>query len=246
MMTMGEGYLTEIFPFFQEIDEERKKQFKEYFKTLPVWIIESFCVEKIEKGKIFIREGEPVEMVYFICKGIIKATDYRIYGISFDFMLFTKVYAFGGMEIIMRDEKYRTSLQTVTDCTVLKIPRAEFKLWMESDIRALSHEAKLMGEYLLEQSRNVRAFLFLQGTDRLSMLLKNRYEKYAQKGILRLKSDRNELSDYTGLSTKTIIRSVKKLKESGLITEEKNQIIINKAQYIRIKKQLAKILADDE
>ena len=245
METMGTDYLIDYIPFFEEMDKERKEQFREYFKTVPAWLLKSLRKEEIKKGKVFIREGDTVETVYFVCKGIIKATDYRIYGIAFDFMLFTKVYAFGGMEILMGDERYRTSLQTVTDCVVLKIPKAEFKMWMDSDIRALRHEAKLMGEYLLEQSRNVRAFLFLQGSDRLLLLLKNRYEKYAQKEVLVLNSDRNELSDYTGLSTRTVVRSIKKLKDSGLIMEEKNQIVINKSQYICIKETLAKILEDD-
>lgn len=243
---MGENYLDKTLPFLKTIDKERRDQFYEYFQNVPLWLVECFTIEKLEKRKTFIREGEPVDVIYFIVDGIIKATDYRIYGISFDFMLFTKVYAFGGMEVIMDDEKYRTSLQTVTDCTVLKIPRAQFNKWMKSDIRALRHESKLMGEYLLEQARSVRAFLFLQGSDRLSMLLVNRYEKYARDGILRLNGDRQELSDYTGLSVKTITRSVKKLKEEGLITKESNYITVNQEQYAHIKANLAKILSDDE
>ncbi len=102
-----------------------------------------------------------------------------------------------------------------------------------------------MAEYLLEQARNVRAFLFLQGSDRLSMLLKNRYEKYAVNGILKIKSDRQELSDYTGLSVKTMTRSVKKLKEEGLITKEENYIVVSREQYILLKENLAQILSDD-
>lgn len=243
---MSDGYLAEVLPFLNEIDKERQEQFYAYFKNVPLWLIDCFTIEKIEKGRTFIREGNPVNTIYFIGDGIIKATDYRIYGISFDFMLFTRVYAYGGMEVIMGVDKYRTSLQTVTDCTVLKIPKAQFSKWMHTDIRALSHESKLMAEYLLEQARSVRAFLFLQGADRLAMLLTNRYEKYANNGILKLNNDRQELSDFTGLSVKTITRSVKKLKENGLLTKEGNHIIINRKQYILLKENLSKILSDDE
>ena len=241
---MNDEYLAKIFPFLNDIVEERQKQFREYFGSIPVWLVDSLRMEKMEKGKTFIREGEPVELIYFVCDGVIKATDYRIYGISFDFMLFTKVYAFGGMEVIMGNEKYQTSLQTVTDCTMLVIPKADFKKWMDDDSRALKHEAKLIAEYLLEQLRNVRAFLFLQGADRLMMLIGNRYEKYSKNGVLMLNSDRNELSDYTGLSTKTITRAVKRLKENGILVEKKGQIIITEEQYQMIKESLAKILAD--
>ena len=243
---MKNNNLDKILELLGNIDRERKQQFYVYFANAPWWLIDSIVIEKIKKGKTFIREGSPVDTICFIGNGIIKATDYRIYGISFDFMLFTKVYAYGGMEVIMGMDKYRTSLQTVTDCIVLKIPKAQFSKWLKSDIQALSHESKLMGEYLLEQARNVRAFLFLQGADRLTMLLTNRYEKYARNGILKLDNDRQELSDFTGLSIRTITRSIKILKEDNLITKENNYITINQEQYIRLKKNLSEILLEDE
>ncbi len=242
---MKDHYLEEVFPFLNSIDRDRRDQFLAYFRNAPLWVFENFSIEHIEKGKTFIREGEPVEAVYFIGDGIIKATDYRIYGISFEFMLFTKVYAYGGMEIIMDIDTYKTSLQTVTDCIAVKIPKAQFDKWMRSDIRSMRYEAKLMAEYLLEQARNVRAFLFLQGSDRLAMLLINRYEKYADHGILRLNNDRQELSDFTGLSVKTITRSVKKLKEDGLISRQGNDILVDRKQYESLKESLTEVLSDE-
>ena len=242
---MNDEYLEKILPFLKNIDEERQAQFKEYFESVPVWLLDSLCMEKVGKGETFIREGETVERIYFVCDGLIKATDYRIYGISFDFMLFKKVYAFGGMEVIMGYDKYLTSLQAVTDCTMLTIPRADFKKWMDNDAKTLKHEAKLIAEYLLEQSRNIRAFLFLQGSDRLMLLLKHRYEKYSEKGVLTLNSDRRELSDYTGLSTKTITRAIKTLKAGGILAERRGLLIVTEEQYQMIRDKLAKILADD-
>lgn len=37
---------------------------------------------------------------------------------------------------------------------------------MRSDIKALKYESQQMGEYLLEQARNERIFLLMNGTDR--------------------------------------------------------------------------------
>ena len=243
---MENNYLESVMPLLKTITEEKREQFYEYFQNVPLWLIDSFVLEKMKKDTVFIREGEPVDTIYFILDGMIKATDYRVYGIAFDFMLFTKLYAFGGMEVIMDIEKYRTSLQTVTDCLVLKVPSSQFNKWMKSDIRALRHESKLMGEYMLEQARNVRAFLFLQGADRLALLLVHRFEKYAKSDVLKMNGDRKELSDYTGLSIRTVIRSVKKMLEDGLITNEGGQIIVTKKQYQLLKEGLEGVLSDDE
>lgn len=244
-IAMETRYLEHAMPFLKKMEEERREQFIRYFKTAPVWLLESFVVEIMEAGTTFVHEGEPVETVFFILDGTIKATDYRFQGITFDFMRFDKVYAMGGMEIIMDLPVYRTTLQTVTKCRVLKIPKAKFERWIKTDIEALKHEAKLVGEYLLEQGRSSRAFLFLQGSDRLAMLFVQRYEAYAKNGVLDMNGDRQSLSDATGLCVKTINRSVKKFAEDGDITKKGRQIIIDREQYIRLKSIVGAVIEPD-
>lgn len=242
---MENKYLKEILPFLNEIDDDRRKQFEQYFRTAPMWLMDTFIVEELDEGTIFIQEGEPVDMIYFIGEGLIKATDYRIYGINYDFTLFSKVYAFGGMEVIIGLDKYKTTLQTVTKCKVLKIPKEKFEKWLNSDITALRQESGLMGEYLLEQARDSRMLLFLQGADRVAYQLMKQYRKYAVNGVFRMKGDRKELSDFTGLCVKTISRAIKKFKEEGLITVEGRDILIHYEQYIRMKERISEILAED-
>ena len=109
---------------------------------------------------VFVKENTPVDTIYIIGRGMIKATDYRIYGITYDFMRFEGVYAMGGMEVIMDLDRYCTTLETVTPCTIVKIAKEKYARWLNSDIRALKLEAKIMGHYLFEQGKNSRAFLF--------------------------------------------------------------------------------------
>ena len=87
--------------------------------------------------------------------------------------------------------------------------------------------------------------LFLQGADRVAFLLMKRYRKYAQGGVLRMKGDRQELSDFTGLCVKTISRSIKKFKENGMITTQGSNIMINYEQYRRMEEMISGILAED-
>ena len=242
---MEAGYLEHAVPFLKKMEEERRQQIVRYFKTAPIWLLESFKVEVMEEGTVFVREGEPVDTIFFVLDGTIKATDYRILGITFDFVRFDKIYAMGGMEIILDLPVYRTTLQTVTKCHVLKIPKAKYEKWIKSDMEALKHEAKMIAEYLLEQGRTSRAFLFLQGSDRLAMLFVQRYESYSQNGILDMNGDRQSLSDATGLCVKTINRSIKKFAESGNITKKGRQIIIDREQYIRLKSIVGAVIEPD-
>ena len=124
----------------------------------------------------------------------IRDSDYRVHGVAYEFMRFDNVYAMGGMEYIMDMKTYRTTLRTVTRCTVVKMSRANFEKWMSADIHALKQEAKQVANYLLEEGRKGRTLLFLQGADRLSMLLVERFERYAKNGLLQVRGGQQGLS----------------------------------------------------
>ena len=46
---MEHGFLYEALPFLNGLDKEEQEQFAEYFKTAPLWLIDSFRVEKVKK-----------------------------------------------------------------------------------------------------------------------------------------------------------------------------------------------------
>lgn len=232
---MEEQYLYQKCPFLKELSQEKREQFETYFRTAPNWLIDAFIIEELNKGTTFIRENAPADMIYFIADGLVVATDYRVVGISYDFMQFKKVYAFGGMEFIMNLDVYKTSLRTVTDCIAVKIPRAVFEKWMYSDIQAMKYEAKQMGEYLLEQARNERIFLLMQGCDRLCLLFVYHYEQYQKDGVLWVKEGQKSLADKTGLCLKSVNRVIKKLTDEGMVQKRGNKLLIGQEQYEKLK-----------
>lgn len=229
-------------PFLVELDKNRREQFEEYFRSAPAWLMDSFRIVEMDKDVIFVRENATADSIYFIAKGAIKAVDYRIYGIAFDFMRFEGLYAMGGMEVVMDLDTYRTTLQTVTPCTIVKIPRDKFAEWLRTDIRALKQEAKTIGEYLLEQGRSGRAYLFLQGADRLALLLTDMYKKYARNGSLYVDGTRQELADASGLCVKTVNRAVKKFEDKGWITRRGSKFSIDDAQYRQMQIAVSRLI----
>ena len=72
---MGYKTIDEALPFLKGVDPDRQAQFREYFKTAPLWLMESFQIEEMEKNTVFIRENDPVDYIYFVGKGIIEAIE---------------------------------------------------------------------------------------------------------------------------------------------------------------------------
>lgn len=208
-----------------------KEYLEKYFKNAPMWLLDSFKIVRMEKDHVFIREKTEVDTVYVLVEGIVKALDYRIFGIVYNYMWFYPIKTFGSMEILLDLQNYMTTLTTVTPCTMLVISKDKFEKWMRNDINTVLLETKSMGSYLLEQARKERIFLFSQGVDRVILLFMHLYEKMAENGKCILKFTRQDIADQSGLSIKTINRSIKKIEEEGYISREGNKIIILESQY---------------
>lgn len=223
--------------------DSKKEQLYKHFCTAPDWLMECCRVEKLPPDTVFIREGEPVHTIYFILDGVFKAVDYRALGIEYEFAQFSKVYAMGGMEVIMDFRTYRTNLRTLDQCTAITLSKADFEKWLMTDIHAMRYEAKMMGEYLLEQGRLAREYLFLPGAIRLAKVLVQRYEKKAKNGVLTAEMSRQNMANETGFSIKTVSRAIRTLVEEDLITKNDKQIRISYEQYLRLKQMIEEIVA---
>lgn len=170
-------YLYNAISVLGEIDKEKYEELKAYFAGAPKWLIDSFQIVRMEKDYTFIRENEPVRYIYLVIEGIVRAADYRIYGIVYDFMRVNTLEAMGGMELVLDLPAYTATIETVTPCIAIKIPKYSYEKWLNTDINALKREAKTIGRYLLETDRKSRAYLFLQGADRLALYLVDNYKK---------------------------------------------------------------------
>lgn len=229
-------------PDIEKMDSERRKRFIEYFSNAPIWLLDNMNVEQVEKGVRFIQEGEPAKSIYFLVTGVVEAIDLRIYGVPFNFKEFRDIHAFGGMEVVLNENEYRTTLQTVTKCVFIKISRPIFEKWLCSDVDALMREARLITKNLLEEGRMDRLFALTQGNDRLALLFLKQYEYYSIGGTLVMHYSRRSIADATGLCEKTVSRGMKFFEENGFITKEKSVITINEKQYEELRERVAKII----
>lgn len=240
---MTDKALLNKFPMLKTCSKVKLAQLFEHFRTAPDWVLDSCSLELVPPNSEFIREGLPVDYIYYIVDGIIKAIDYHVYGVEYDFAIFTKNYAMGGMETLMNMGTYRTTLKTVERCMVLKLSRDNFEKWMMADSYALRYETKMMGEYLLEQCRLAREYLFLPGPERLMKVLVMKYERNSQNNILCFNATRQDLVNETGLVIKTISRAIKFLTDEGLIIRRGKRIEVNYEQYVRMKAIIEGIVA---
>ena len=193
---------------------------------------------------MFIEENTPVDFVYILLKGTVRAVDYRIKGVAYDYMWFQPGKTFGAMELFYKIPLYMTTIMTVTDCTVLVMSKKNYERWIWDDKNALQMEIISTGNMLLDQNRTGRIFLFLQGMDRIIYFFVRNYNQQKQDNMAIFDISRQEIAERSGFSVKTVNRAVKKMEEEGYITKKGHKIIISEEQYLKMKSYLAPIVEE--
>ncbi|MEE1306178.1 MAG: Crp/Fnr family transcriptional regulator [Agathobacter sp.] len=213
-----------------------------YLSNAPYWLIESIKVIHKKKNTVFVEENEPVDYVYMLVEGTVRAIDYRIAGVAYDYMWFNSTKTFGAMEIFYKIPLYMTTLMTVTDCTMLKISKKNYEKWIWDDKNALKMEIESTGRMTLEQNLEGRVFLFLQGTDRIVYFFARNYEREKTDKTVTFEISRQEIAERSGFSVKTVNRAIKKMEEDGYISKKGHKIIITNEQYKKMREYLDPIV----
>lgn len=240
-----EENISRIMELQNSLPRKQSETLNKLLSNAPRWVLESTQVVTKKKNTIFVEENTPADTVYILVDGTVRAIDYRIRGVVYDYMWFHAIKVFGSMEIFFEIPLYMTTLKTVTDCTMLVMSRASFDKWIWDDKNALRMEVARIGDYLLEESRNERVILFLQGVDRIIYLLTKNYEAEDPKDEYIVGISRQELAERSGFSIKTVNRAVQKLQEDGFIGRKGRRIVISKEQYVQMKDYLTPIVANE-
>ena len=143
------------------------------------------------------------------------------------------------MEFLLREDTYRTTLITVTNCKFLKLSIEQFSKWVLNDINAMKMFTEAMTRYLLDQCRKERLYLFLQGEERVLLFLSDIYEKNGLADEIVINISRNDLAKGTALSVRTVNRTIKELIKEGFLVKKGRKLMLPFEKYQEIKKRLS-------
>ena len=231
--------MSELDNVWKYLNKESHMYLEKFLKNAPMWLLEEFHEVNIPKDTEFVSENDPANTVYILLTGVVKATDIRVFPVVYDFIRFYPIEIFGAMEFLLREETYRTTLITVTNCKFLKLSREQFSKWVLNDINAMKMFTEAMTRYLLDQCRKERLYLFLQGEERVLLFLSDIYEKNGSTDEIVINISRNDLAKGTALSVRTVNRTIKELIKEDLLVKKGRKLILPFEKYQEIKKRLS-------
>lgn len=231
--------MSELDNVWKYLSKESHIYLEKFLKNAPRWLLEEFHEVSMPKDTEFVSENDAANTVYILLTGVVKATDLRVFPVVYDFIRFRPIEIFGAMEFLLREETYRTTLITVTNCRFLKLSREQFSKWVLNDINAMKMFTESMTRYLLDQCRKERLYLFLPGEERVLLFFSDFYEKSGLSDDLVINMSRNDLAKGTALSVRTVNRTIKDLIKEGFLVKKGRKLILPFEKYEEIKKRLS-------
>lgn len=215
------------------------------FQNAPLFVFKSISIKKLPKDTIFINENMPATLVYFLIKGRVEAIEHRVLGSKYNFTHYNAFESFGTMESLLDYDLYKTSLITEEECTFFVMSRENYEKWTNVDSNALKMISKETCEYLLDEARKSRLLRFLSGKDSILVIMMLEYEERKNKdGVCKIKLTRQKLSQYSGLSIRTVNRAILALEEEGFLSHSRGNFKIDIEQYNKIKSYISEFVSD--
>ncbi|MDO5409402.1 MAG: Crp/Fnr family transcriptional regulator [Lachnospiraceae bacterium] len=223
--------------------EELQKRYpdtKPYFETMPEELRSRYTIRTYPPGTI-IHQKE-FELNYF---GIVCHGDHRVInefenGNVFMIEKNEAIDFVGEVTILAGQKRTSVTIETLTECVVFMISRADFEAWIAKDIHFLRLIAEKIAFKLYRSSYNRGAKLFYPPAFLLlDYLLKFAASQNIEKtGSILLKKTRQEIQEELGMTVKTINRTISRLKEAGLIDTCKGKITMTLEQYKKSQKEI--------
>lgn len=219
----------------RSIDKDGREYLKKFFANLPGYMLEAFQMIHMDADETLVTEGQDADMVYVLLKGKLAAVDYRVREMAYGFIEFKPVEVLGAMEAYLGQKAYRTTLMTISPCILLQAKRELFEKWILSDPQAYQMQAKSIISYLLEEVRKERLYVMTSGVDRVYLVLCEMYRTHARDGLCTIYISRKQFASSTGVSERTITRTLKELEQKDLISRDGWDIVITEEQIDKIR-----------
>lgn len=205
---------------------------KTYFEYMPPELHNRYTIRTYAPGTIIHQKDYPLNYFGIVCSGDHRVINEFENGNVFMIEKNEAIDFIGEVTILAGKEKTSVTIETLTECVVFLISRADFEMWISRDIHFLRLVSHKIAYKLYRSSYNRGAKLFYPPT----FLFLDYLVKYALShdinhlGEITLKKTREGIREELGMTVKTINRTITKLKSDGLIGIRKGKVTLNLEQ----------------
>ena len=208
-------------------------ELKYYLINMPKELKNKFVVKVHPPGTIIHHQQSDLDVF-----GIVASGEHRVINLFEDGNIFMieknePIDFIGEVTILAGMRQTSVTIETITESVIMYISRKDFEEWIQKDIHFLRLVSQKVALKLYRSSSNRGAKLFYPPHFLLlDYLIQHAQQEQIQKTkYLIVKKTRQELHEETGITVKTINRTIPKLKDDQVISIVKGKISMTYEQY---------------
>ena len=210
-----------------------------YLRFMPEELKLRYTIKTYPPGTIIHQKDEVLTYFGIVCKGYHRVINEFENGNVFMIERNDPIDFVGEVTILAEKEKTSVTIETLTECTVLYFSRKDFEWRISQDIHFLRLVSHKVAYKLYRSSYNRGRRLFYPPQHLLMVYLTQYIEERKPEGEVKVISrTRQELYEETGISIKTLNRTIQKMKAEGAVGIYKGKISLTREQYQRMKEYL--------
>jgi CRP-like cAMP-binding protein/FixJ family two-component response regulator len=194
---------------------------------------DQYDVEHFTKKQTLYTEGKRPRFLYFLVSGKVKAFRTHEDGKEYITDLFN-AGSFIGYTALLEDKNYDDSATILEDADIMQIPRDEFLQMVYSDINIASKFIQIITQNVKEKEERLLNLAYSSLRKRVAKALVDIHEKFnqpAQNNLIEF--SRDDLAQYIGTATESLIRTLSDFKSEGLIDIKGGKITILNLEKLR-------------
>lgn len=189
-----------------------------------------------KKREAIFSEGDPSEWFYIVVEGKVKITKLSHDGKEIILDIISDLNFFGGLAVL-RGFPYPANAIAMEDAKLLKISRSNILRILDRFPSLMYCMSLQFGERMKDSHEALKNIALERVESRIASLLLKLSDKTGRmtnEGIvIDMKLTKQDIAEMVGTTVETSIRTMSKLKRTGIITEKEGRIIIRNIEKLK-------------
>jgi CRP-like cAMP-binding protein len=180
------------------------------------------------------QEGKRPRFLYYVISGKVKSFRTHEDGKEYITDLFSP-NDFIGYTALIEDHNYTDSASVLGDADIMQIPRDEFLNMIYSDINIATKFIRIITQNVKEKEDRMLNLAYSSLRKRIAKALVDIHDKFHKTGGETIGFSRDDIAQYVGTATESLIRTLSDFKSEKLIDIKNGKIIItdlNKLKHL--------------
>lgn len=194
---------------------------------------EHYPVEVYDKKEVVYTEGKRPRHLFYLLKGKVKATKAHEDGKEYITDLYNEGDFFG-YTALLEDTVYTDTAKVLEEAEIMQIGREDFLEMMNSDIAVASKFIHIITKNVKEKEERLLGLAYSSLRKRVATALLNIMSKFnLQEQKAPIEISREELAQYVGTATESLIRTISDFKAEKLVETNAGKITVINATKLK-------------